>query len=360
MTYLAHRSNAVVELMRVDDEKCGEQWLKDALQTALMLELATIPPYACAVWSIKDARSTTDVHDTVQEVMFDEMSHFGLAGNLLSAIGGTPVLTDPEQLPTYPGPLPGGVNRGLTVHLSKLDREAAGLFAAIEKTDHPVVSAQEEGYSSIGAFYDKVQRVLSANRHLVGDKGYQLKWPLQTVHGKGNEIKPLRTWEAADEALTIIREQGEGTSASPLNPYPLHAGEPAHYYAFLEICRGRKLENRTGTWEFSGAPVVIPPVYPMGRVPPGGWANAPGAVSRLPEAVAVLLDEFNAYFSEMLRAFEAAWRTPEEGRRLATLRGAVGAMTSMRALARTLMRIPQPADPEATYGPEFRYTNRRP
>lgn len=43
------------------------------------------------------------------------------------------MLTGPEQLPRYPGPLPGGVNRGLTVQLSGFDREAAGMFAAIEK-----------------------------------------------------------------------------------------------------------------------------------------------------------------------------------------------------------------------------------
>ncbi|WP_052863074.1 ferritin-like domain-containing protein [Streptomyces niger] len=359
MTHLEHRSNTVAELMQVADVKCGEEWLREALQTALMLELATIPPYACAVWSIKDVESTPGVYKTVREILFDEMSHFGLVGNLLSAIGGTPVLTDPEQLPRYPGPLPGGVNRGLTVQLSGFDRAAAGMFAAIEKTDDPVVSARGEDYSSIGAFYAKVQRVLSANRHLVGDKGHQLQWPLQQVHGRGNDVKPLATWEAADEALTIIKEQGEGTSASPINPYPLDPGELAHYYAFLEISRGRKLENRSGRWEFSDRPVVIPPVYPMGRVPAGGWANDRGA-SRVPEAVVVLLDEFNAYFSEMLRTFEAAWRTPDATDRLNTLRGAVSAMTSMRALARALMQIPQPGDPEATYGPEFRYVSRQP
>ena len=70
------------------------------------------------------------------------MTHFGLACNLLVAIGGTPLLTDAAVVPTYPGPLPGGVRPGLIVPLRKLDKAQAKVFMEIEyPQDGPLPSA---------------------------------------------------------------------------------------------------------------------------------------------------------------------------------------------------------------------------
>lgn len=362
MTRLEYRSNAIVDLMQSDDEQCGEEWLKKALQMALMLELATIPPYACGLWSIKDPVQDAEVYRAVREIMFDEMSHFAMVGNILSAIGGSPVLADPLKVPHYPGSLPGGVRPDLTVYLGKLDTDAACTFSKIEKPDAPLAfaAAQEEPRTSIGAFYSKIQRALSAQQHLFEKaQGPQLEADL-SAHGAGNSIKPITDWKTANGAIEIIKQQGEGTSARPDNPFPTKPGELAHYYVFRELYRGRKLVQAPGGWDFTGAPVTMPTVYPMSRVPADGWAGDPQNAPAPRSGVAVILDDFNAHYSEMLRTFEEAWRTSNAGERLGRVKEAIKGMSSMRALARALVQIPLPGNAAATYGPEFRYTDRRP
>jgi hypothetical protein len=59
--------------------------LQDALQTAMQLEFSTIPPYLCAQWSIDSDPS--GVADMIENIVVQEMYHFALAGNMLTAIG---------------------------------------------------------------------------------------------------------------------------------------------------------------------------------------------------------------------------------------------------------------------------------
>lgn len=125
-TLPGYRGNRIVELLDEPAELRGADWLKDSLQQAVMLELATLPPYLCAMWSIEDQDG--DVCSAIREIVFDEMSHLGLAGNLLTTIGGAPRLADVRTVPTYPGPLPGGVRPGLIVSLSGLTKESVDLF----------------------------------------------------------------------------------------------------------------------------------------------------------------------------------------------------------------------------------------
>src|SRR5262245_41189128 len=47
----------IVELMEVAPADHDLPWLKEALQAAVQLEFATIPPYLCAMWSVKDTGS---------------------------------------------------------------------------------------------------------------------------------------------------------------------------------------------------------------------------------------------------------------------------------------------------------------
>ncbi|XVS68241.1 ferritin-like domain-containing protein [Actinosynnema sp. CA-299493] len=52
-------------------------------------------------------------------MLFDEMSHMALVGNMLSAIGGTPVPAREDVAPRCPGSLPGGVRPELEIHLAE-------------------------------------------------------------------------------------------------------------------------------------------------------------------------------------------------------------------------------------------------
>ncbi|MFG3223416.1 ferritin-like protein [Kitasatospora sp. NPDC048194] len=342
---LDYESDAIVQLMSMAEEDWTEQELKDALQRAIMLELSTIPPYATALWSITDPDNDKSVRHTIREIIFDEMSHFGLVCNMLTTIGGTVVLTDPATVPKYPGELPGGVNPGLEVHLSGLTRDSAALFAGIEKPENPLAFAADG--NTIGAFYQRIANVFPTFAHLISGQN-QVSFPLGSGHGAGNDIVPMNTLDDVLKAIDIIQTQGEGTTASPDNPFPGSPGELAHYYAFKEIAVDRKLvkDPATGKFEFTGPDVPLPDTSPVARVPRGGWANDPA--NKPDRTTAGVLHDFNTSYSDMLHALESAW-----GGNGSSLFDAIGHMGVLRTKAQQLNGIKLPSDPRFTYGPEW-------
>lgn len=345
------QGNRIVELMRVPPEQHDAQWLREALQQAVLLELATLPPYLCGMWSI-NANSQNRVFRTLRTIVFDEMSHLGIACNLLTTIGGTPRLADETLVPAYPGPLPGGVRPELTVFLSGLTTYSVEMYASIEEPDDPVGQAAgpQDSHTSIGAFYTAIldalcaqPKLITGNRQVVRDMEH---------HGSGNSLVPLDTLDAVKTAVTVIKEQGEGTSASPENPHPNAAGsgELAHYYAFRKILRAHELIDPPvgpDQWDF--------PTLPMGVVPAGGWPRT-GPAGPLPIEVTGPLDKVNRAYSDMLRLLEQAWQQDDQDQAAELLDDAVRKMLALRPPARELMRLPLPDGSGKTYGPEFRYT----
>jgi len=82
------------------------------LHIAMMLELSTIPPYLCALYSIQTGDSTqpnykeefgdnAEVAGIIRSVMMEEMLHLTLVGNILNAVGGPVKLNDPRFIPEY-------------------------------------------------------------------------------------------------------------------------------------------------------------------------------------------------------------------------------------------------------------------
>ncbi|MFJ7906279.1 ferritin-like protein [Kitasatospora sp. NPDC096204] len=342
---LDYESDAIVQLMSMAEEDWGEQELKDALQRAIMLELSTIPPYATALWSITGQDPSQPVRHTIREIVFDEMSHFGLVCNMLTSIGGTVVLTDPATVPKYPGELPGGVNPGLIVSLGGLTRESAYLFSDIEKPENPLAFAADG--NTIGAFYQRIADVFPNFAHLLTGQN-QVTFPLGSSHGAGNDIVAMNTIDDVLKAIDIIQTQGEGTTASPDNPFPGAPGELAHYYAFKEIAVGKKLvqDPVTGKFDFTGPDVPLPDTSPVARVPAGGWANDPANAPDQSTAAALL--DFNTAYSAMLTSLEHAWGgNPNE------LFTAIGNMSDLADAARKINAVKLPADPNSTYGPEW-------
>jgi hypothetical protein len=352
-TLSGYRSNRIVQLMDESAEARGADWLKDSLQQAVMLELATLPPYLCAMWSIKDQDAA--VCEEIKRIVFDEMSHLGLAGNLLTTIGGVPRLADAGTVPAYPGPLPGGVRPRLTVFLSGLTKESLELFSQIEEPEEPVV-ADAVATPSIGAFYTAILDALRDNADLI--RGTRQLIRDMSGHGAGNSIVAINSLEDAEAAIDVIKEQGEGTTASPENPFPDEAGELAHFYAFREILHGRKLikvSTDPVRWDFLGDEIPMPPAFPMATVPAGGW-GASGTAGPDP-ATQTLIDAGNQAYSHMLRCLEQAWQAEAaaDGRRL--LGKAVRHMFELQEPAQSLMSRELPDGSGRTYGPEFRYVD---
>jgi Ferritin-like len=97
----------ILNLMRAPREKRDLKWLKDALQSALELELSTLPPYLCGQWSLQDQGSGAAT--LIKGVTLDEISHLGLVCNLVRAIGEQPKIFAGYDSIIYPGQVPGGV-----------------------------------------------------------------------------------------------------------------------------------------------------------------------------------------------------------------------------------------------------------
>src|SRR5262245_44855411 len=108
--------------------------LRDALQLAIQLEIATIPPYLCAQCSIK--HEPDRVEGVLHRIVSQEMSHMALAGNILTAIGGKPQLANSDFLPSYPlNALPGRIPQKLSIGLRPLTKKQLQVFMQIEYPD---------------------------------------------------------------------------------------------------------------------------------------------------------------------------------------------------------------------------------
>ncbi|MFE3652914.1 ferritin-like protein [Streptomyces sp. NPDC059152] len=321
---------SVRRLLAVPEDGRGVDWIRSALQVAVQLELATIPAYLCGWWSIKDRGS--DAARLIRRIVDDEMYHLGVVSNLLVAVGGRPRIRD--AAPTYPGPLPGGVRAGVTVYLSGLTKSVVhDVMMAIEAPEVPLAQGSDNSLS-IGHFYSDLQEAFRTAKPELSTRE-QLSRHIGT-----DALRPVENLDDVNEALEIVKEQGEGTASSPSDTF--EDDHPAHYYAFGEIYHGRRLRTEGGKSEFTGDPVPFPDVYPMGRVPAGGWPNPP-------EDVRQLLDRFNANYHDVLTSLDRAW----DGGGDSALGAAVHSMRGMETPAVDLMEIDNPAA-GGTYGPEFR------
>jgi hypothetical protein len=204
-------------------ERCTLEWLQNALQSAITLEFATLPPYLTALWSIKDEMHPAAV--SIREAVQEEMQHMGYACNMLKAIGGTPMIAG--RVPQYPTTgLPGGVMPNLVVEIDGLTPESLRTFMTIEQPDVDVITgkrpeAAEEGtYGTIGDFYDAIAAAFAELKPKLSVEGQVIGprtgWAIDSLH-------------AVKRAINTIKEQGEGSSGTPVDYDP---SDWSHYYRF--------------------------------------------------------------------------------------------------------------------------------
>jgi hypothetical protein len=229
--------------------------LKAALQTAMRLEFATIPPYLCAQWSINSDPS--HVGAMIQGIVLQEMFHFALAGNMLTAIGGTPTIANANFIPAYPtNVLPGGIPQKLPVNLQPLSLRQLEVFMQVEFPEFPPVAlAAVTGTAAvpttIGAFYDTISEGLAAANPAIDAKAHFVNM---------GEAVQIKTIVDAQAAIARIKREGEGTLGSPNQP-PVDGAQLAHYYVFKEILKGKTLVQSGGTWTFGDPAIQFPTVF---------------------------------------------------------------------------------------------------
>ena len=319
-----------------------------ALQEAIELEHATIPPYLCALYSIKPG-TNTEVAELIRSVVIEEMLHMALVSNLLLSIGGSPRIGQPGFVPRYPGPLPGGLRDGLTVRLRRCSiSQIRDVFMSIEepkKTVEPVHGQADPGdpvdpsLFTIGWFYTEIERALvdlsKAGKVSFGNAEKQVSsWP-----GTGRLIV-ITNLEQALAAIQEIKFQGEG--ARPLDPDDAQH-ELAHYYKFAEIVAGRRIVVGPDSYSFTGE--VIPfdktSVWPM-MDDPDAALLPPGSRAR------ILSDQFAATYQALLNALNRTFNGDPD-----YLSQALGLMYSLNLAALQLMQTPSGLKDGTTAGPSF-------
>lgn len=252
--------------------------LKMALQIAVEVELATLPPYLTAMYSINSSvgGGAKEIYDDFHDIILQEMSHFGLACNMLLSVGGSPVVDTIDVVPQYPGVLPGGLRSDLTVHLRKFSDKQVLDFMSIEqpvKTRVPKQNAQGIWYvdetcdiveqdNTIGYMYEQI---LQSMKYLVEAGEISFGFVEKQVENGGSvQVFKIASLDDAMKAINVIIEQGEGGLPSQaetgLDPVDDTTGEIAHYFRFAEMKYGRKIvrnsDPSTG-FSYSGNALTI-------------------------------------------------------------------------------------------------------
>src|SRR3954469_336304 len=206
--------------------------LQSALQKAIELEHATIPPYLTAYYTLRGTtKGGAAARKILHGIVIEEMLHMQLACNILNAIGGAPMINTPNFIPNYPGPLPMGIGGAdnLVVGIKGYSKATVqNTFMENEEPENPIhipvqrmaMEAMAPSFETIGQFYTAIGNEIVRQR----DDGIFNGDPSRHVPG----ATIVEDVDSALAAIATIVTQGEGTPTSPADS----PTEYAHYYRF--------------------------------------------------------------------------------------------------------------------------------
>jgi CDGSH-type Zn-finger protein len=327
--------------------------LRRHLQWAIEIEHGTLPPYLCALYSIKEGYNE-EAAEVVHSVFMEEMLHLTMAANLLNAVGGSPKLDTPSLLPRFPTYLPHS-NRAFEVPLLKFSREAVEVFLKIERPGEHDGLPEDDKFETIGQFYEAIEVAL---KRLAGELGEEALFsgdPARQVtdelyYGGSGRIVTVTDLQSALAALEEIVEQGEGLQHQEVwdgdrDMFHPEREEVAHYFRFQEIYVGRR-----------HAPGDTPQSGPTGEPFTVDWDAVhnmrPNPRSKdYPKGseIRAQMDEFNHAYSGVLHLLDECFNGSPR-----LLAVATGAMYGLKEQAIELMKLPS-GDGETTVGPSFEY-----
>lgn len=381
--------------------------LQDLLQTAILIEHSTIPPYLTALYSIKDGTNIL-ASQIIRSVAVEEMLHMIMVCNVMNAVSIQPSVNRPQNYPTYPMKLP--MNVDFFVGLETFSSNSIATFIAIESPSNPLVKAPEynpeietaglmsrntvqennfwtlenmkdfimKNVHTIGeyydvlffyivifqiiAYYEEYGRVpqsfeeLNTGGIFTGDPAKQIR-PEQ-YYGSGGKLHPVESLEGVILVFQEIKGQGEGADDSifDVDPSQFEEGaELAHYFRFKEVFHEHFYQGgdyRSFTDENGMMPVTTPPV---GKPLPVDWSAAypmmPNPKMADYQSNPGLFEQgkaFNATYKKLLDAIQAAVEgNPEEISR------SVMYMYALKEQAIGLMS--QPLNAQYNAGPTFEY-----
>ena len=342
-------------MIRIRPEVSGLLQARDAhavaaaLQAAIELEHATVPPYLYALYSLGSGVNSA-VADIIQSVVAEEMLHLTLVANILNGLGGSPVFDSPSLIPQYPGPLPGSVEGELIVGLAPCSVDLVkNTFMVIEQPEHPLVFPAEAMIAgepvTIGQFY----RTIRATIVELGDEAFSRQPRNQVTTSLLKDTVVVTDVATACQAIDTIIDQGEGTATTPGE---IVGTDYAHYYRFAEIANGRRLirnpEAGPSTppdlqYIYGGDPVTLDPTQIFGVPANPTTATYPNGSPAHKACVT-----FNYTYTSLLKCLHATFNG-EPGE----LQAAIGIMMSLREQAIDMMAGTTTAGTPA--GPTFEW-----
>ncbi|HEX2046446.1 MAG TPA: ferritin-like protein [Acidimicrobiales bacterium] len=324
--------------------------LRDVLQAAVELELATIPPYLCAWWTVRDR--TCEVALMLQDVAIAEMRHLAIAANTLIAVGGTPEIR--AAFPAYPthirnvgtvevSLLPFG--RRFLEQSRRIERpETKGAEPGTPTTSRVRLLAMGDRFSTIGAFY---RCVLEGLDRLVVELGEPAVFPdggrIERQLGYfGAQRIDVACRARARALLDDVVDEGEGDDCGVRDRY----GALAHFYTFDQMCRGR----RYGPEDKAGRPCGDELAVPEGEEQVAPMLPNATQLLYLPPRSALWDDSvaFNDLLTDVVDTLDAGFKGDP-----AKVQAAFGLMLQLREAADRLLARPLPDHPGQVAGPTF-------
>ena len=328
--------------------------LRAHLQTAIEIEHATLPPYMCALYSIRDDQNA-EAAEVVHSVFMEEMLHLTLAANLLNAVGGRPRLESPNLLPAHPATLPHS-DGSVVVAVQPFSPPAVAAFMAIERPGEPAGPPEDDRFETIGQFYAAIAQALETLAVEIGEDALFSGDPARQVtgtayYGGAGGIIAVTDLASARRAPEEIVEQGEGLDHGSIwdgerSMFHPDRDEVGHYFRFLELRDGRRhAPGDTPRSGPTGEPLDVDwdAVHPM-RPNPRRADHNPGSPARL------ALDAFARDYCGVLHLLERTFNGSP-----ALLAVATGAMYALKAQAVALMQTPYDDDSGQTLGPAFEW-----
>jgi hypothetical protein len=384
--------------------------LQDLLQTAILIEHSTIPPYLTALYSIKDGTNAL-ASQIIRSVAVEEMLHLIMVCNVLNAIDIQPSVNKQENYPTYPMKLP--MNVDFYVGLETFSSNSIATFIAIESPSKPLVKAPKyhletessavlsqrmavqetnfwtlenmksfimENVHTIGEYYDvlffyivvfqiiayyKEHGSLPKNFEELNTGGIFTGNPAKQIrpeqyYGSGGKLHSVEALAGVIAVFQEIKGQGEGADDSifDVDPSQFEEGvELAHYFRFKEVFHEHFYLG--GNYEpFMDADGMMPVTTPpTGKDLPVDW-NEAYPMKPNPKVEDYIKNkelyaqgiEFNKTYRRLLDAIQSA----VEGNQR-ELEKSIMYMYALKEQAVNLMK--QPLDSQNNAGPTFEYIN---
>lgn len=315
------------------------------LQTAIEIELSTIPIYLYTYYSIQRQPQDTDslpngralatfankAGGLLMSVAVEEMLHMSLSCNILRALGGEPKLYC-RSPGAYPTNLPHH-KAGFAVGLEPLSAHQLDQFKVIEVPEAEGAPPQSDNWDSIGQFYRYIVELIDqtcdedygrADKQLAAHRGYYSPNNVDTVYPKdayyiqqpedpfnpvkrgaeqaqypnnkdSGHLRRIRCKHDAKMAIHSIMLQGEGYTNDPSHKRDDPEGnEVSHWYKY------DALRQEINSFSASDLSLIIQP-FPVNPTRAG-----------YPTAFLPLVDLANAVYSYLFLLTETAYRLDGE------------------------------------------------